>query len=316
VQIKTAYVTILFFLASIVANGQDQKKMETLHLTVDNDAFLFSETDWYYSSGIYASYRRVINQESALVNLFPKKQKKVIRTVGIAHQVYTPMLFSSPLVQLYDRPHAAILRFDYGLSYANARSVFSVLGSLGWMGPAIGTGSMLVWFHGAVGWKTPRGWEYQISNSPVVQLSLDWKRTFYSDEGIDFSLIAEGEIGTVFVNSTAGLETRVGKFLPIGHSSRFDQFTDSRVPKKLIELFLVLGGSFEYVFYNATIEGGFIGPDSPHVETPTSWIRNAHFGLGLGGNRLDGMLLLNYRSATTREASRHKFVSIKLNYRL
>ena len=287
-----------------------------LHLTVDNDAFLFSKTDWYYSSGIYASYRRIIDQGSALIDLFPDKQKKVIRTIGIAHQVYTPMLFSSPLVQLYDRPHAAILRFDYGLSYANPRSIFSVLGSLGWMGPAIGTGPMLVWFHGVVGWKTPRGWEYQISNSPVAQLSIDWKKTFYSGEGVDFSFVTDGALGTVFVNSTAGAETRVGRFLPIGHSLRFDQLTGSSIERSLIELFLVLGGSFEYVIYNATIAGGFIGPDSPHVESPISWIRNGHFGLGLGGNRLDGMLLLNYRSATTSKAARHKFVSIKLNCRL
>ncbi|MEM8893049.1 MAG: lipid A-modifier LpxR family protein [Bacteroidota bacterium] len=315
VILKSFCISLLIFLV-IGQTFSQANYSETLHLKVDNDAFLFSQTDWYYSSGIYANYRKQIKKETALINIFPSKNKKIFRMIGIGHQVYTPRLFSSPVMELYDRPHAALLTGDYGLTYAGISNILGIKLSLGWMGPAIGTGPALVWFHGLVGWKTPRGWDYEISDSPVVQINLDWQKTFLTEQGVDFTFITRGQAGTIFVNSVAGIEMRLGRFLPIGNSIFFDQFTGHFSDRKLKELFFVLGGNFEYVLYDATIEGGFIGPDSPHVESPMSWIRNGQLGVGLGSNRLDIMVILNYRSPSTTEANRHKYVTIKMNYRL
>ncbi|MEQ9298824.1 MAG: DUF2219 family protein [Cyclobacteriaceae bacterium] len=287
-----------------------------LHITIDNDSFLFSQTDWYYSSGIYAKYATLIDQDDVFLNLFPKKERKVIRFYGLTHQVYTPMLFNSPLVSLYDRPHAALLQLDYGLSYASANDVLRLQGSLGWMGSALGTGPMLVWFHDFLDYRTPRGWEYEIGNAPVIQLKANWYRTIISDRWMDWTLTSQGEIGTIHVNSSIGSELRIGRLLGLDNSMLFDQFTGIPDEKGLLELFFIIGGDIHYSFYNATIEGSFLGGDSPHVEKPSSWVRTGHFGAGLGGNQLDAMIMINYRSPSTTEADRHKYVSIKLNYRL
>lgn len=240
----------------------------------------------------------------------------MIRQFGLTHQVYTPVLFNSPLVSLYDRPHAALLQFDYGLSYASAKSILKLQGSLGWMGSALGTGPMLTWFHDVLGYRTPRGWEYEIGNAPIVQLKANWYRTLISDRWVDLTLTFQGEIGTVFVNSSIGSELRIGRLLGLDNSLLFDQFTGIPDEKGLLELFFIIGGDLNYSFYNATIEGSFLGRNSPHVETPRRWMNIWHFGAGIGGNRLDAMLMINYRSPTTTEAGRHKYVSIKLNYRL
>ncbi|MEQ8714521.1 MAG: DUF2219 family protein [Cyclobacteriaceae bacterium] len=295
---------------------KDLKEVRLLHLTIDNDSFLFSQTDWYYSSGIYARYGTLVDPADVFFHLFPKKENKVIRTYGLTHQVYTPVLFNSPFVSLYDRPHAALLQFDYGLSYASAKNILKLRGSLGWMGSALGTGPMLTWFHDVLNYKTPRGWEYEIGNTPVVQLKANWYRTLVSDRLIDWTLTSQGEIGTVFANSSIGSELRVGKLLGIDNSLLFDQFSGVPDSKGVVELFFIVGGNINYSFYNATIEGPVLGGESPHTENPMKWIKNGHFGAGLGGNRLDAMLMLNYRSPTTSEAGRHKYISIKLNYRL
>ena len=71
-----------------------------------------------------------------------------------------------------------------------------------------------------------------------------------------------------------------------------------------------------YIPYNATIQGPSLGRESPHTETPANWVANGHLGLGVGGNRMDALVMINFRSPTTTEAQDHKFISIKLNYRL
>ena len=306
----------LILVISLSVKAQSETSQNMLHLTIDNDSFLFSQTDWYYSSGIYASYRSVVNQEYALINPFPKRERKVIRQLGLSHQIYTPVLFNSALVVLYDRPHAALLQFDYGFSYASPKSILKLQASIGWMGSALGTGPMLIWFHDLLGYRTPRGWEYEVSNTPLVQFKAHWNRTIVSDRWVDWTFTSQGELGTVFINAIAGSELRIGRMLPLDNSLLFDQFTGMPDQKGVLELFFIAGGDIGYNFYNATIEGPFIGRDSPHVETPSNWVRNWHFGIGIGGNRLDAMLMLNYRSPSTTEADRHKYVSVKLNYRL
>lgn len=308
--------TCSFLFGSGAIQAQSDNSASWIHLTIDNDSFLFSQTDWYYSSGIYASYRKTIPQENALINFYPNREKKVIRRMGFSHQVYTPLLFNSPIVGLYDRPHAALFQFDYGLSFASSHHLFELQGSLGWMGSALGTGPMLVWFHDLLGYRTPRGWDYEVGNAPVVQLKAIWNRVLFSGRWIDLTFMTEGDLGTVFVNSALGSEFRIGRFLPLDNSLLFNQFTGGSREKGLSELFLIVGGNIEYNFYNSTIQGPFIGADSPHTETPTSWVRNGHIGVGLGGNRIDAMVMINYRSPSTTEAGNHKYISIKLNYRL
>ena len=70
-----------------------------------------------------------------------------------------------------------------------------------------------------------------------------------------------------------------------------------------------------YNVYNATIEGNFVGPQSPHTETAKSWLIQSKFGFSLSWKRFDLLTTYYFKTKETLDAEAHQYVGITLNSR-
>jgi hypothetical protein len=297
---------------SLVAQNDGER---AFHLTIDNDSFLFAKQDQYYSSGISAQY--IVKSKSSIVDNTTKSSYNT-HWFGINHQIYTPIRFNSGNVANYDRPHAALAMLQYRFEKVKENQMISILPSLGWMGSALKTGEFITWFHNIFGYKPPRGWDYQINNSPVIQLEIVKTNRVFVTKQIDTHVQASAQLGTVFNNAAITVLSRVGRFRHLSNSMLFNHAFGKSTSKttKFIESYALLSASIMFVAYNSTVEGNFIGAQSVHTQAIVHWVQSFQIGYGAAFNNWDIQLLVNWRSIEVAEAKNHQFVTIKLNYHL
>jgi hypothetical protein len=311
-----AKTLLLLLLQSVVLSLFAQNEKEhAFHLTIDNDSFLFLEQDQYYSSGISAQY---MVKSKPLTDTDSTKGRYTTHWFGINHQVYTPIRFNSSNVANYDRPHAALAMLQYRLELVKETQMISISPSLGWMGPALKTGEFISWFHNIFGYKPPRGWGYQINDSPVIQLELTKTNRIFTSSRIDAHAQVGTQVGTIFNNAQVTILSRIGRFRNLSQSMLFNHAFGKSTSKssKLVETYALLTASTMFVAYNSTIEGNFIGKSSVHTESVAHWVHAFQIGYGAAFSSWDIQLMVNWRSIEVVGANNHQFVTIKLNYHL
>ncbi len=316
---KLVFPWLLLCCLGAFAQDATTAQKAALHFTIDNDAFLFSQTDQYYSSGLYAKYFQAVDPNQYLFNYLQKNaQVKVSKFWGLNHQIYTPIKFNSARLSDYDRPHAALLFASYGFQLISPSIIISHRLDLGWMGPALGTGPMLKFWHNIFGYREPRGWDYEINNSPVAQIGLSLVKPLIDQRHFNINWKTEGQLGTIYNHGMTGFDLRTGLLRPINTSMIYNMayLDESGDSKKIKEWYAILSTDIEWVGYNATIEGNLIGASPPHTEKAEPWVWHYGFGVGMAWAQFDVQISLNYRSAEVISADKHKFVQFKLNYAL
>lgn len=316
---KLVCLMLIFQGTDAFAQNPHLERKASLHLTINNDAFLFSQTDQYYSSGLYAKYFQAVEASQYALNYLRKNSNvEVARLWGLNHQIYTPIKFNSPRLSDYDRPHAALLFGSYGYQLISSNLIISHRLDVGWMGPALGTGPMLTFWHNIFGYREPRGWDYEINNSPIIQLNLGVVKPLIDMRHFNINWKVGGQLGTIYNQIISGFDLRTGFLRPINGSMAYNMayLDESDGAKKIKEWYGIFSTYLEWVGYNATIEGNLIGLPAPHIEKAEPWVWHHTFGVGMAWARFDAQISLNYRSAEVISADKHKFVQFKLNYAL
>jgi len=325
-------VIVLNSVTSTTSIAQDYKLPtynRELSLLVDNDALLFlPEFDKYYSSGIFISYRRVLSPETTWFKLFNKKDSlvKAIISYSFEHRFYTSRDIEDFRIQLIDRPYAGWIDFALGLSYHfKQNSVLKIKYDLGLLGPGTKTKELQTWFHGVFNMKEPRGWEYQINNTLATNLTMSYQKQILSDANHQADIIAESSLqaGTIRDNVRAGLAFRFGEigdlFNSIFTQSKIGQerikVSDLPIGDRMQEFYFFYRIQGEFVVYNTTIDGNFIGAESAFTKTSLPWVLHQEIGFGRGGRLFDFLFSFNHRSKENKEAKNHQFITIVLTQR-
>ena len=179
----------------LIANllfGQDSPKFynQDFYLTVDNDAFLIQTIDRYYSSGIFFGHRRSVSENSLLRRLGGANTNKAFYSIGFSHIFHTPSDIKLRTIDQFDRPYAGQMSVNLGVNYVrNSTSLTSFQFDAGVMGPAAGMESIQMWYHDLIGAKEPRGWQFQIENTPLLTANFGYTRTLI--EKLKFGLYSE-----------------------------------------------------------------------------------------------------------------------------
>ena len=281
-------------------------------LIVDNDAFSLNlYKDQYYTSGIYPAIRYVHDSSS---------QHKIIRTLQLNHRVYTPKKISWRYESLLDRPYAGQLSASFTSEhYFSSEKYLQVQLELGWMGPSTKVDKMQTAWHKFFDLGVPRGWQYQINDTPIINLNLGFSQSLLRTEQLE--LITESNIamGTILDWMRQEMVLRFGRFLPINKSA-FYSATPGIIRKKTVEpvmqeFYLFYSPGIEYVIYNASIEGNFIGKPSIYTETVVDWIIQHRFGAMMSWPGFDLGFTGYIRTKETTEATGHYYVGIRMNQR-
>lgn len=295
-------------------NADSTRLRRQLQLTVDNDAYFFTSYDRYYSSGIFASYSRLI--EKPYLNLSPQSGKYSV-DYWFSHYIFTPKNILWDQVEVLDRPYAGMATLGIQLNYLYENAAFSLRTDVGWMGPATQTGELMRWWHKTLRIRQPRGWDYQINNTPVVVLSPQYYRRLPVSKNADVVSVSSFDMGTVFNRLSQEVAVRVGRPGKLNQSHFTNSlFGASKGHNKLVEWYLLASLEGGFVVYDATIDGNFIGPESPYVEQSESWVLRHTYGLVLAGKRVDFELAYKITSREVVGAEEHRYMRCKIGYRI
>jgi len=303
-------ISLLFFL---FAESQSKVLRREIQVENDNDAYTLNlSRDQYYSQGVALRYR-ILTDSSKWSN----STEKVIKAFVLNHRFYTAKhLFWADSADM-DRPYAGQISLSATREYylKNNSYLYAEL-ELGWMGPALRMGDLQRNWHKAFGMQEPFGWQFQINNSPIINVYGKYAKVLWQGADVDVSAQSNLAFGTAFSHGRQELFIRIGNFKPIHQSTLFNarlgQVNDG---PKLHEAYFFIGPGIEYVAYNSTIEGGVIGEESIFTKESEKWIYQTRAGFLLSWTKFDLALFYYRRTKETSESTFHKYVGIRLGLR-
>ncbi len=289
-------LTCTLFLATSfqTAWSQEKPKLSSRQLRYeiiirsDNDAYLFSNIDRYYTNGAHIYFRKLIPSKQNTSNQdVPKKTSKQILTWFLGQNIYTPSKINKTRIRDLDRPYAGWL--FAGMSweiYPKTHNRLFLKLELGSTGPWSIAEDIQKGLHSIIGFPTPRGWDTQISNELGANLQVcylhNWQLASWSDLNSETSL----QLGTIFQDIEQTIGLRLGKINPLSSSaytnsrlSRPDLYPQETSLSKRHEIFAILAFSVRRVEHNTLIEGSIWDIESPFVEEARSWLTGQQLGL-------------------------------------
>ena len=224
-----------------------QKQQPHFVFTWDNDVLFY--TDYYYSQGLF--FRLSIasldkNPINYLLLSFPNSTQSY--SISVIQQMYTPLEIRDSVVRIDDRPYAGTLYIrSEKLSINNDKRI--ILRSsldLGVRGQYSFAQYAQYYYHKIGHIVLPQGWQYQMSDLPVINYNLAAiKQIYYYHNSIEINALSEFRLGTMFTDFALGASAKFGLFDNV--------FSENKRNK--IELSAELAASIRYVAYNGTMQG-------------------------------------------------------------
>jgi len=284
--------TFLIFLFS-AANLFAQSHATEIGAETDNDSYLLQGSDKYYTDGIFLYYRHALVVKDAAGSAL---QNKVLG-FEMGQKIFNPQSGSiadqNGVDQpgLIDRPFAAYLYIGSSLNflYKNESNLkFSV--QLGTVGPNAKGKQIQDFVHDNFGFYHPSGWEYQVNNDLELNLSVEYNKLITRGPWIDVSLASYANLGNGFTGGGVGPLVRLGSFNQLFYSvSTQSTVTRSDFTGLLHknEIFFYYKPQFNYVAYDATIQGGLSDNHSGLEITKDKepFVFSQQFGVAFTANR-------------------------------
>lgn len=277
-------------------------------LATENDVYLLVESDRYYSNGLIAHYRwlpRSVSQSDST---------KRILDIELSHKFYTPQDLLISDFNDFHRPYAGLLSGAFSYNQYKTKTTRSMLGvEIGLVGKASGGQGFQEWYHNAVGFPTPRGWQYQIPNEFIVNLKGGFNKQFILSPGnVDVVSGTGFSLGTGVAHAIQRLDLRVGKLQWLRNSS----FTNALIGKGVNNIprhnYLFVGYGLQYVAHNITIDGSIWNDDAVHTETSQPWVRHLRVGFASSSDEATFKLTYNWSSPEVSGIGRHAYLALEL----
>ena len=204
-----------------------------LQLRNDNDVYGRADQDQGYTAGAYGAWvsptlegddrhclsgaMAALDRATAWLRWGEGSQRNLV--LDLHHAIYTPTdRFRSDLI-VDDRPYAGMLLLGLGHHLREGDRLASTRLQLGIVGPSAHGETMQDAVHHLFGRPRFRGWEHQLRDEPVLQLTHErrWRLLRHTPEdGMDWDLIAHagGTLGNAFTHANGGAELRWGPDLP------------------------------------------------------------------------------------------------------
>lgn len=310
------FFSFLFSFFSVVAFTQ-QKFDKELTFINDNDLYISTSQDRYYTNGMFLSYHYVSSKNST-------KSDKKIYGITLGHEIYTPFKAVVNDVTLHDRPFASHVFAGFSIqNFYKNNSIFRFETQLGVLGPSSYGEELMGIIHDIYGFKDAVGWKYQISDA----LALSFKGTYIklisrlSSSAIDLNWKSTLSIGTIYNYVSTGLYSRVGVISlqntknSLAFKGHLNNVLSESTTKK--EVFFYINPMLRYVAHDATIQGSFLNNNSTVTYSINPVIFTSEFGIRFTLNRIHFGYSATYHSKklkSFRVPNGNFYGSIQLNY--
>jgi lipid A 3-O-deacylase len=252
-----------------------QSHANEIGVETDNDSYLLRGSDRYYTDGIFIYFRHALAVDST-----SKLQNKVLGFEA-GQKIFNPQSGSITLVRggidnpsYIDRPFAAYLYVGSTLNFLYSdESNLKLSAQIGMIGPSAYGKQVQTWVHKTFGFYPPSGWEYQIDNNAVLNLSAEYNRLLARTDGADVSLASYGNLGNGFSGAGIGPLFRLGNFNQLFNSVSTQSSAIKKTKKASLhqhEIFFYYKPQINYVAYDATIQGGLFTKHDPNSMEVTS----------------------------------------------
>lgn len=316
-MIKLVHLYSLLLLLSlcltgkVFSQGNSKYYSKEISFKTDNDAYLFTLKDAYYTNGFFFDYAWV----SAT-----KKVKKIQR-VELGQMIYTPLKRATRSTTDIDRPYCGYLFLKYQqTTFLNHKTVFRPFISIGLLGRASGGEGLQNTYHQWLGYAKFTGWKYQISNAISFDMGMAYAKTIQESNGVKLMGTAELNLGTTFTNVKLGGMLITGAFEQNEESALWNARIGSKAvtSKRKYEFFGYWHPQLIAQGYNATIQGGIWGDKGmASTSTISPWVFQQNIGLCYANGRFTTKLEYIYQTKETPSQIRvQRYGAVQINYRI
>jgi hypothetical protein len=306
----------LFVLVSFTAKTQNHSS--EIGIQTDDDSYLLQGSDRYYTAGTFIYYRQglTVAANSSLEN-------KVLG-FEIGQKLYTPQSADVPSPMYVDRPFAGYLYIGSTLNllYKNEGNL-NLEAQAGVVGPAALGRQTQQFIHSTFGIYQPHGWQYQIDNNAVLNLSAQYNKLIARNSFADVSLTSYANLGNGLSGAGLGPMLRLGNFNQLFNSVSTQSTAIKNSAEKLLhpyELFFYYRPQINYVAYDATVQGGLFTSRSPNSQEITAQIEplvfSQQFGVAYSGKRIVVDLAAIFHTKDVKQmVQSHQWGAITILYR-
>lgn len=310
------FLYFLFFSFSILSQ---EKFSREFSFTSDNDLYVSSQKDRYYTNGTFLSYRY-------LSQIKKENQEKRIFEWQIGHEMYTPYRAIVQNINDHDRPFASYLFGSFGVhrAYKNHKILNTSI-QIGVVGSNAFGKELQDFIHDIYGFKKAIGWEYQIKNAFGLNFNAEYSQFLVKDTSnyYDLSWINAGKLGTIYTNISSGFYARIGlkSLAKITNSIAFNTNLNTKNTNfnRAVESFLYIKPMVLYSLYDATLQGSFLNTTSPVTKELVPLIFHLEAGIKFTANSFNFGYAFNYstnKSKELRNDNGNIYGSISIHYLL
>ncbi len=256
----------LYALLALAVAPAQAAESNWLAVTVDNDILVGDDNG--YTNGIYFSWFEAGDQTERHVphwlaaplswSLDLESVKTSLQVYSVGQTMVTPEDITIENPPLYEIPYSGALLFNYtyiAVEEAHADSVGTVIGVVG---PSSGAEATQKWVHCLIGADEPRGWDTQLEDEVVFQLSRGrlWRTWSASDDRMDLLVLGEAGLGTLSSFVASAMLIRFGSDLSRTFATPLLINTRSANPAAINGgWYLFAGVRFEYVINQIFTDG-------------------------------------------------------------
>lgn len=306
------FFLFIFITINIFSQHKYAKEFSFLN---DNDLYISTSQDRYYTNGMFLSYRYLSNKTS-------KKIEKKIIELQLGHHMYTPFKATVDQHMDHDRPFAGYLFSRYGVhNFYKNNSILKTSLEIGIIGTSAMSKELQDFIHDIYGYKKAIGWKYQIANAFGVNLNIDYIKNLGGDNYFDINWVNNLKAGTVYTDFSSGLYGRVGlkPLQKIINSIAFKGNLNNNNTNynNKSEAFIYIKPMVHYVVYDATIEGSFLNTNSPITYNIEPFKFTTEIGIRFTVNRFNFGYTVNYHTKklkSLRVPKKNFYGTILVNY--
>ncbi len=289
------YLLFLFLMLSFSILSQE-KYEKSIRLVTDNDLYVSTKKDRYYTNGFFLSYQYISKKH-------PEKLEKKIFEFTVGHEMYSPFKAIVQDISLHDRPFAAHLFGSFGMQYVYKNNrILKTNVQIGVIGPVAFGRELQNFIHDIYGFTRAIGWDFQIQNALSLNLEGNYTQFLVKDASnhYDISGIGNLRLGTLHTNVSVGFLSRIG-FSPLQKIANSIAFhtavnNDNSNFKRENESFLYVKPSVHYVLYDATLQGSFLNTNSLVTKTLVPLKFELEVGFQCTFNRFNFRYAANYQT--------------------
>jgi len=309
--------TILLFLLFCSSFAYSQSYKNEIGFKSDNDSYLATGSDRYYTNGLFFYFRHATDQQKLKEGL----EKKTYE-ISLGQMMFNPYSGYAPDPATQDRPFAGYL-YAGGIMnwfYTN-ESILSLSAQVGTTGKnSLGEAGQKL-LHKTFGFYGIDGWQYQIKGEPTLNLSGQYTKLLTRTAGnaVEFSFEGYANLGTTFTGAGAGILFRTGSLNQLFNSAYTHSVISNNAKTKPLvkrEIFFYAKPQINLVAYDATIEGSLFNNNSPVTFGQKPVVLAQQLGVDYSSNRFTFDFGVIFKTKEVKSVARaHQWGSITALYR-